>query len=226
MQPDCNAVRLHFMTRGVNPNTQARRADRIAGTEERLIAAATRLFVRNGYAATTLATVAAEAGVAARTVYVRFGTKAALLKRAVDVAVVGDHAPVDVTGRDWMHRAMTAPTLDERIAAFAHGSTDIMRRAGALFEVARQAEPVEPLIAEAARAGREATRDHIRTLWTVARRDGLLPPRTRVTWLAETTALLCADQTYLLATRTLGWETDHYGRWLRETLHRLVTAAA
>jgi AcrR family transcriptional regulator len=213
------------MTRGVNPNTQARRASRIADTEERLVAAATKLFVRDGYAATTLTAVATEAGVAARTVYVRFGTKAALLKRAVDVAIVGDTAPVDVTGRDWMRQAMTAPTLDERIAALANGSADIMRRAGALFDVAQQAEAVEPLIAEAARAGREATRDHVRTLWTVAHRDGLLPPGTRLTWLADTSALLCADQTYLLATRTLGWDPEHYRRWLTETLRRLVLAA-
>jgi hypothetical protein len=38
--------------------------------------------------------------VAARTVYVRFGTKAALFKRVVDVAIVGDTEPVGVLGRE------------------------------------------------------------------------------------------------------------------------------
>jgi AcrR family transcriptional regulator len=66
-------------------------------------------LLADGYTATTLAAVAEAAQVGARTVYVRFGTKAALLKRVVDVAVVGDAEPVDV-GRDPARSAMTALT--------------------------------------------------------------------------------------------------------------------
>ena len=65
-------------------------------TEQRILAAATELFLADGYVATTLEAVARRARVAARTVYVRFGTKAALFKRVVDVAIVGDTEPVDV----------------------------------------------------------------------------------------------------------------------------------
>ena len=61
-------------------------------TEQRIVAAATELFVSDGYQATTLEAVAKRARVGARTVYVRFGTKAMLFKRVVDVAIVGDTA--------------------------------------------------------------------------------------------------------------------------------------
>jgi hypothetical protein len=44
-----------------------------------------------------------------------------------------------------------------------------------VIAVAREAEPTEPLLAAAAGAGRAATRDAIRTFWTGARDDGLLP---------------------------------------------------
>ena len=111
------------------------------------MAAATELFLADGYVATTLEAVARRARVAARTVYVRFGTKAALFKRVVDVAIVGDTEPVDVLGRDWMIEAMTAPTLAGRIAAGAAAGRQIMERTGALFAVAQQAAAVEPLIA-------------------------------------------------------------------------------
>ena len=57
------------------------REARVAATEEQILAAARELFVRNGYHATTLTEVADAAGVGHRTVYLRFGTKAALLKR-------------------------------------------------------------------------------------------------------------------------------------------------
>jgi AcrR family transcriptional regulator len=168
------------MASGVNPrprDDRLRRA-RVARTEQAIITAATGLFLADGYTATTLAAVAEAAQVGARTVYVRFGTKAALLKRVVDVAVVGDSEPVDVLGRDPARTAMTAPTAAERITAMASAARQIMQRTGALFAVAQQAAAVEPLIAEYWQQGRQQTRHVHHVIWTQMARDGLLkPPR-------------------------------------------------
>jgi AcrR family transcriptional regulator len=201
------------------------RAARVADTEERILAAARGLFLRDGYAATTLAAVADAARVGHRTVYVRFGTKAALLKRVVDVAVAGDTRPIDVISRDWFQTALTAPTRAERVAACASGSSALMARAGDLIAIAQQAEPVEPAIAAAAQAAREATRDAVRLFCTRLRDDGLLPDRCDVGWLADTASLLSQAQTYLLGRDTLGWTSDQYQHWLASTLDRLITAA-
>src|SRR6516165_4349876 len=148
------------MTDDVNPPGEAAtlRQAQTALTEQRILAAATELFLADGYIATTLEAVARRARVAARTVYVRFGTKAALFNRVVDVAIVGDTEPVGVLDRDWMRQAMTAPTLAERIAAGAAVGRQIMERTGALFAVAQQAAAVEPLIAESWQRGRENSR--------------------------------------------------------------------
>jgi AcrR family transcriptional regulator len=202
------------------------RAARVAETEERILAAARELFVRDGYAATTLAAVADAARVGHRTVYVRFGTKAELLKRVVDVAIVGDTQDVDVQGRDWYQAAFTAPTIDERIGLFADGSAALMARAGDVFAVAQQAEPVEPVIADAFRAGRAATRDSLRHFFTRLRDDGLLPADADLDWLCDTAGVLAHANTYLLIRETLGWTTDQYRTWLRSSWQRLVTAAA
>jgi AcrR family transcriptional regulator len=210
------------MTRAVNREVAARR---VADTEERLLGAASRLFVRDGYAATTLTAVAEEAGVAPRTVYVRFGTKAALLKRAVDVALVGDTAPVPVAERDWLQRSRTAPTLEERIRLLARGSSQIMRRAGALFAVAAEAAATEPLIAAAAQAGREVTRDMFRSFWRSAHKDGLLPAGADVRWLADTSAVLGSADTYVHIARTYGWSPSAYERWLLRSWQRLAAVA-
>src|SRR5689334_22464100 len=127
-------------------------AQRVARTEAELMDAAQELFLEQGYVATTLTQVARRAGLAARTVYVRFGTKAALFTRVVDRALVADTAPVDVAHRPGMARAMTAGTLETRIEALADVSVGIADRAGALFDVAAQAEAVEPQVAQAATA--------------------------------------------------------------------------
>ena len=201
------------------------RAARVADTEERILAAARSLFLRDGYAATTLAAVADAARVGHRTVYVRFGTKAALLKRVVDVAVAGDTRPIDVVSRDWFQAALTAPTRAERVAAYASASAGLMARAGDLIAIAQQAEPVEPAIAAAARAGREGTRDAVRLFCTKLRDDGLLPEGSDLRWLAGTASLLSQAQTYLLGRDTLGWTSDQYQQWLASTLSRLIAAA-
>lgn len=202
------------------------RAARVADTEERILAAARDLFLRDGYAATTLAAVADAARVGHRTVYVRFGTKAALLKRVVDVAVAGDTRPIDVLNRDWFQASLTAPTLPERVAAFASASAGLMGRAGDLIAVAEQAAPVEPAIATAARAGREATRDAVRLFCTRLHDDGLIPPGSDVAWLADTASLLSQAQTFLLGRDTLGWAGGQYQEWLETTLSRLIAGAA
>ena len=211
------------MTKAVKP--AGLRAARVLRNEERILRAAHALFVRNGYQATTLTAVADAARVAHRTVYVRFGTKAALLKRVIDMAIVGDLAPIDVVNRQWYRTATTAPTLQERVAAFAGGSARLVTSAADVIAVARQAEPTEPLLADAARAGRAATRDAIRTFWTCARDDGLLPTGCDLAWLADTTSVLAHAETYLLMRETLQVTPGRYQNWLAATWHRMATAA-
>lgn len=202
------------------------RAARVVENEGRILRAAHELFVRDGYRATTLTAVADAAGVAHRTVYVRFGTKAALLKRVVDVALVGDLAPVDVISRDWYRTATSAATLDDRIAAFAKGSARLVTSAADVIAVAREAEPGEPLLAAAAQAGRAATRQAVRTFWMRARDDGLLPAGCDLTWLAETTGALAHAETYLLMRETRAVTATRYERWLAATWRRMALAAS
>jgi AcrR family transcriptional regulator len=215
------------MTEDVNRDggRQTLRQAQTALTEQRILAAATELFLAEGYLATTLEAVARHAGVAPRTVYVRFGSKAALFKRVVDVAIVGDTEPVGVLDRDWMRLAMTAPTATERIAAAAAIGRQIMERTGALFAVAQQAAAVEPLVAAFWQEGREQSRHAQEVCWTRMADDGLLDPGIDLGWLIDTTSILAAAETYLLITRMTGWDLDAYQDWLVTTWTRLLRPA-
>ena len=209
----------------MSATVKGRQKARVAETEERILRAATRLFVRRGYQGTTLAQVADAAGVSHRTVYVRFGTKAELLKRTTDVALVGDTRPIDVAHRDWFHTSLTAATLNARISALADGTTELMRRTGDLFEVVLQAQVTEPLLAEALQAGRAATRENIRAVVRAAATDGLLRESADIDWLVETAAVVLHAETYLLVRGTRRWPDGDYRNWLLLTLQRLITAA-
>ncbi len=198
------------------------RARRVARTETELIDAARALFLENGYVATTLAQIARRAGLAERTVYVRFGTKATLFRRVVDQALVGDTQPIDFAHRPLTREAMTAQTLTERIHALADLSIGIAERAGPLFEVATQAEGLEPELAQAAQDGRLATTALAQSFWRHANADGLLPDGLDTTALALTTdVLICADTTVHLR-RTHGWSAPTHRQLIVATLQALT----
>ena len=192
----------------------------------RLVEAATELFVERGYAATTLADVAEHAGLAPRTLYLRFATKADLLHRCVGVAIGGDGDAGPIAERTWMTDTMTAPTLAERLALMAAVTATLMSRSGDLLDVAQQASATEPAIAAAAQAGREETRRVLGEFWRRIDEDGLLPASCDVVWLTETATLLAHADTFLLLRRTTGWDIASYQDWLERTWTRLVASSA
>ena len=213
------------MTEDVKRERPGRGQRQVARTEGRIIEAATRLFLDRGYTATTVEDIAEAADVGARTIYVRFATKAALFKRVVDVAIVGDTAPIDVLGRPGMQLALSAPTAAGRIAAVAAFNREILERTGGLFAVAQQAAAVEPLIQQYWQEGRQGLRHSQRTVWGQMGADGLLDPAVDLDWLVDTASLMASPETYLLATRMVGWDLDGYEAWLVRTLTRLVGPA-
>jgi AcrR family transcriptional regulator len=202
-----------------------RRAQRRAETERRLVASASALFVERGYATTTLTDVAEHADIASRTLYLHFPTKAELLRRCIGVAIAGDAEPIALADRPAMAQAMTAPSLDERIGHMAALTAALMEQAGPLLEVAFQAAPSEPLIAEAAAAGRADTMRALREFWHRIHDDGLLPRSVDLEWLTETATLIAHAETYLLIQKTVGWDGDTYREWLVRTWHRLAASS-
>ena len=207
----------------IDPVKTDRRSKRRADTERRLVEAASALFVERGYAATTLADVAERADTAPRTLYLHFATKPELLLRCVSSAIAGADDAGPLADQPAMAEAMNAPTLDERIRRMASLTAALMERTGPLLDVAFQAAPSEPLLADAAAAGRADTRRTLRRFWRKIHRDGLLEPTVDLEWLTETATLLAHAETYLLIRRTTGWKGDAYRDWLVETWHRLAT---
>jgi AcrR family transcriptional regulator len=202
------------------------RAERKTETEARLVRAATELFLERGYAGTTLTDVAERAGLAPRTVYVRFATKADLLLRCVSVAIAGDAAPVPIAERQWMSDAMSAPSLAERLELMATATATLMSRAGALLAVAQQAAATEPTIAAAAQAGRDDTKRTLGEFWRRLNDDGLLPRGCDLGWLTDTATLMAHADTYLLLARTTEWDIATYRTWLETTWRRLVSSSS
>lgn len=72
----------------------SRRKRQAAETRTDVVVAAMRLFNESGWAGTTVAAIADEAGVAVETIYSGFGSKKALVRDAAEVSAVGDAEPI------------------------------------------------------------------------------------------------------------------------------------
>ena len=107
-----------------------RREEQALQARRRILDAAYRLFLDQGYPGTTMAAVAGAAGVSVETVYKSFGTKAALAKKVWDVTLVGDDQPVPLARRPEFTAITAEPDPRRKLAAYAAVGRLLIRAAG------------------------------------------------------------------------------------------------
>src|SRR5690349_22484054 len=120
------------------PKVDGRR-QRSRRTRARIVDAATRLFVDDGYLATTIEAIAERAGVAVQTVYYVFGTKRNLLAAVLDASVAGDVEPVPVLERDWVEALRAEGDATSAVERLVEAMVAIVARTMAIYEVVRRA---------------------------------------------------------------------------------------
>src|SRR3954449_8452779 len=93
----------------------SRRRAQAQSTRNDILAAAQRLFERHGYAATTMEAIAAEAGVALKTVYVAFETKSGLLRALWNHLLRGGQDDVPIAQLDRYRDILAEPDPARRL---------------------------------------------------------------------------------------------------------------
>ena len=121
------------------------RAASAARTREAIVAAAKDAFERLGWSGATMRGIADQAGVSVKTVEALYGTKAELLKQAIDYAIAGDLRPIPILERASVaaiDAALDAPAMLDLHAH--HHARGIGQRAAPILWVAEQAAPTNP----------------------------------------------------------------------------------
>jgi AcrR family transcriptional regulator len=179
-----------------------------AATRDRICAAAEELFVRDGYARTSIRAVAKAAGVAEATIYLTFPGKAALLD-AVIVRATRDNPS---EGLD----AIAAAPPEEILPRLASANAVLMARAGRLIALGESASFMDAEL----RPLRERAHRNLRAAFRVVadRLDdaGLL--RAGAQEAADALYAIAGESTYLRMTEGAGLPSDDYARWLTDTL--------
>ena len=204
------------------PGRLGTRAGQARATRRRITAAATELFVRQGYAATTLAEIAAAAGVAVQTVYFHFANKPGLLKAAVDVAAVGDDEPVPLLERSESARIRDESDPRLALALSVRQGRAIFARVGPIMRVVRDAAGVDVDMAAQWRANEQQRAVAFTALARqLAEKNGLREGLS-VEDAADIIFALHSLELYYLLTETRGWTAERWEGWLTETLSAAV----
>src|SRR4051794_700069 len=104
------------------------RQEQARQTKLAVIRAAQRLFIDQGYGRTTIAEIAAAAGVSPETVYAAFKNKPTLLHRVWDITIGGDDEEVVFHERPEVMAIRNEPDLAKRLMLHAAFSTATARR--------------------------------------------------------------------------------------------------
>ena len=197
------------------------RQQQAEATRARIFGAAAELFAREGYARTTLAKIAAAAGVSAETVQGQ-GPKAALLIAAIEYAGFGVVGEENVLNLDVGRRLLTIDDLDEALDYVAETATDIHQRtaplAPALFGGADADDELERYLDRLL----ASIKLQMHRILDVLRDRGWLRTDVPFDELVETAVVVCGVETYLRITHRDGQSVDTYRRWCRRMLAETV----
>jgi AcrR family transcriptional regulator len=139
------------MARAVKPPRKydsTRRQEQARQSRLSVIRAAQRLFVEQGYGRTTMADIAAAAGVSVETVYAAFGNKPTILHRAWDITIGGDDEDVIFHERPEIQAIRNEPDLAKRLMLHAAMSTATARRMVPFLRALQGAAGTEAAAAE------------------------------------------------------------------------------
>jgi AcrR family transcriptional regulator len=203
-----------------------RRREQAAATRRQILEAAQRLFERQGYAATTMAAVAAEAGVALKTVYVAFETKSGLLRALWHLLLRGDEEDAPVADRRWYQEVLEEPDPDRLVRLTARNSRAVKERAGALMGVIRSAASTDADIALLWARIQADFHDNQRAIVEALHARKALRPGLGVARAADVLWTLNHPDLWLLLVGERGWAPAQWERWFTDVVRSQLLVSA
>lgn len=191
-----------------------RRREQAAATRGEILEAALRLFEQRGYTATSMAAIAAEAGVAAKTVYLAFQSKRGLLLALWHLLLRGDEEPVPVGERRWFREVVDEPDPEHLLRLNARNSRIVKERAGALLEILRSAAPADIELDALWMRIQTEFYENQRSIVEQLQKNGALRAGLEVDRGADILWTLNHPSVYGLLVGDRGWSPQQYEEWL------------
>jgi AcrR family transcriptional regulator len=194
-----------------------RRREQAAATRLEILEAAQRLFERDGYTATTMTAVATEAGVALKTVYLAFETKAGLLRALWHLRLRGDEDDVPIAERQWYRDVIAEPDPERQLRLGARNARQVKGRAANLMRAMRDAAGTD---ADSAALWRRIQDDFLanqRAVVDAIDAKGGLAPGLDAARAADILWALNHPDVWHLLVGERGWTPEEWEQWFADT---------
>ncbi|MDP9210326.1 MAG: TetR/AcrR family transcriptional regulator [Actinomycetota bacterium] len=194
-----------------------RRQQQAAATRQAILEGAQRLFERRGYPATTMEQVAAEAGVALKTVYLAFTTKSGLLRALWDLRLKGDQSEAAVAERPWYREVVEEPDPERQLRGNARNARLVKERIAGVLKILRSAAPVDPDAEALWRLIQTDFYDNQRVIVESLEARQALRPGLDVARASDILWTLNHPDVWLLLVGERGWTPGQWERWFADT---------
>lgn len=182
-------------------------------TKHRIRESAQELFTSQGFAETTIAQIAEDAGVSPQTVYAVFGTKGSIVGAMLELL----EESVGVEG--WVARMVSEDDSRKQLRLFVAMNRSMFEKGAPILRAAIAARS-DPEVAAMGDRGDKRRREGTTQLCQMWAAKGALRGGLDEADAAQRLWLLTSVEQFLTATEGLGWLPDRYERWLGDLLER------
>ena len=198
------------------PYDSSRRQEQAQRNRDRILDASERRFLRDGYATTTVATIAVDAGVSEDTIYKAFGGKPGLVRAIRTRALAGEGSTPAEQRSDALHGHESDPR--KIIEAWGRLTTEVMPRVAPILLLIHAAAATDPEVGVLAD---EMDADRLDRMTLNARRlrdGGHLRDGMTVAQASDVLWTYSAPELYELLVLRRGWSRQRYGSFVADAL--------
>lgn len=203
--------------KGTRRYRSTRRREQANTTRHDIIDAARRLFEKDGYAATTMAGIAQEAGVALKTVYLSFESKSGVLSALWDLLLRGGDDAPPVAQLPWYREVLEESNPERQLRLNARNSATVKQRLGVIMGVIRDASTAEPTINALWKRIQVSFYENQRAVVASIARKKALREGLDLARAADILWTLNHPDLWLLLVGQRGWSPQDYEQWFGDT---------
>jgi AcrR family transcriptional regulator len=194
-------------------------------TRRRVEEAAGRLFAEGGYQSTTMQAIADAAGLHVQTIYLAYGTKAAVLAAAATRLVAGDDDPAShPSTRPWARQIQAIDDPDRKLRLYVRHVRDVAPRIVRLVDMLRASAPADPEVAAFLSHMQQGRRAGPFAVLAPLAEAGQLRAELTLDDAADATYALASADTFRALVEDRGWSWNRAETWITDQLRHALLA--
>ena len=204
------------MAKNVKPTRRydsKRRLEQAQETRRAILAAAKTRFEEHGYAATTVAEIAVDAGVATKTVYLAFDSKGGVLRALWNLLLRGEQDDRPVAEQQWYREVLEERDPERQLRLNARNSAQGKQRISSILEVIRSAASADAEIDGLWQRIQSDYRENQRAIVAQLAKRKALSPGLNIERAADILWTINHPNTWQLLVVQRGWTPEQYEKW-------------